>query len=469
MDDSVRVGSVLPCPCAVSWLVAHLALVVVTALSLVAGAVLLRQRRPPQATLAWLLAVVLVPYVGLPLYLALGTRKRRRASPGLPTLAAPEPTLSPTAGEMDRLVRSYGLPGAADGHAFTLLGTGEAAYAALLDLVASAERSVWVALFILGDDDAGRGLLDVLTRRAAEGLDVRLLLDAVGSRPLKGRALAPLRAAGGHVAFFEPVLHRPFRGRTNLRDHRKIILADERRVLAGGMNVAHEYMGPTADGARWRDLAFRLDGPAVAVYAALFRSDWAFSSPLSLPAPVTVTAAGDSTVQVVPSGPDVDSDALYDLLLALAASARARLWLVTPYFVPDDTLARALALAARRGADVRLVVPDPSNHPLADLARGPALRDLQLAGARVLRYTAGMVHAKALVADGVALVGSANLDARSLFLNAEAATVLYDAPEVEAVAAWIDGLARTSESGVGPVGALHELVEGAARLAAPLL
>lgn len=470
MDSPIRVGSACLCPRAVSWLLAHLALVVVTALSLVAGAVLLRQRRPPQATLAWLLAVVLVPYVGLPLYLALGTRKRRRTAPGLPDFAAPAPSLAPTAAEMDRLIRSYGLPGASGGHAFTLLGTGEAAYAALLDLVAGAERSVWVALFILGDDDAGRGLLDALTRRAADGLDVRLLLDAVGSRPLPRRAPAPLRAAGGHVAFYEPVLHRPFQGRTNLRDHRKIILADERRVLAGGMNVAHEYMGPTPDPTRWRDLAFRLDGPAVGVYTALFRSDWAFSSRVLLPAAAPVPPpAGDSTVQVVPSGPDVDSDALYDLLLALAASARERLWLVTPYFVPDDTLARALALAARRGADVRLVVPDPSNHPLADLARGPALRDLQAAGARVLRYTAGMVHAKALVADGVALVGSANLDARSLFLNAEAATVLYDAPEVEAVAAWIDGLARTSETGVGPVGALHELVEGAARLAAPLL
>ena len=452
-----------------SWLLAHLALVVTAALAVVASGALLRERRTPQATLAWLLAIVLVPYVGLPLYLALGARKEHRPAipfPAFPATALADETVHPA----DRLLRRYGLPGASGGNAVAVLGTGEAAYRALVDLVEGAERSVWVEVFILGDDDAGRGVLDALTAQAARGLDVRLLLDAVGSRPLPKARLAPLRDAGGHIAFFEPVIHRPFRGRTNLRNHRKIFLADQARVLAGGMNVAHEYMGPTADAARWRDLAFRLDGPAVADFGALFRSDWAWASRQPLPPEAAVPeASGDATVQVVPSGPDVATDALFDLVLSLAFAARERLWIVTPYFVPDDALARAVALAARRGVDVRLVVPDPSNHRLADLARGPALRDVQAAGGRVLRHTAGMVHAKALVADGVALVGSANLDPRSLFLNAEVALALYDDGEVEAVAGWIDALGTASEAGVSDVGAGRQLAEGAARLVAPLL
>ena len=454
-----------------SWLATHLALVVVTALSLVAASMLLRQPRPPQATLAWLLAILLVPYVGLPLYLALGARKERLPPIPFPDIPDAEAVPPDRATETDRLLQSYGLPGASTGHAFHLLGTGEDAFAALLNLIAGAERSIWVTLFILGDDDAGHGFLDALTRRADEGLDVRLLLDAVGSRTLPRSRLDPLRAAGGHVAFFEPVWHRPLRGRTNLRNHRKLFLADEQRALAGGMNVAHEYMGPTPDAARWHDLAFRLDGPAISTLAALFRSDWAFASKIplrSFSSPVSASV-GDATVQIIPSGPDVASDALFNLVLSLAHNTHRRLWIVTPYFVPDDALARAFALAARRGVDVRLIVPDPSNHALADLARGPELRAVQDAGGHVLRHTTGMVHAKAIVADELALVGSANLDPRSLFLNAEAAVLLYDAPEVAAVATWIEQLGVTCQTGVAPVGAGRELVEGAVRLVAPLL
>ncbi|MDT7858342.1 phospholipase D-like domain-containing protein [Rubrivirga sp. S365] len=452
-----------------SWILAHLAVVAVAALTLVAAGAILRERRSSQSTLAWLLAIVLVPYVGLPLYLALGTRKEKRPPIPFPDFAQADALAEAQAPAADRLMRRYGLPGATGGNAFRLLGTGEDAYRALIDLVEGAERSVWVTLFILGDDDAGRGLLAALADAAGRGLDVRLSLDALGSRPLPKARLAPLQQAGGHVAFFEPLLHQPFRGRSNLRNHRKIFLADEARVMAGGMNVAHEYMGPTPDPERWHDLSFRIDGPAVADFVALFRSDWAWASrePLPAPAPRPVPA-GPSTVQVVPAGPDVASDALFDLVLSLAFGAHERLWIVTPYFVPEDALARALALAARRDVDVRLVVPDPSNHRLADLARGPALRDLDAAGGRVLRHT-GMIHAKALVADDVALVGSANLDGRSLFLNSEVTVVVYDAPNVEAVASWIERLGDASTPGVEGVGPGRQLAEGAAGLVGPLL
>ena len=453
-----------------SWIAAHLALVVVTALSLVATGSLLRsENRSSQATIAWLLAIVLVPYVGLPLYLMLGGRKERRRTIPFPDF--PDADAIADAPPSDRLLRRYGIPGASAGHRVQLLGTGEASFQALMDLVDGAERSVWAELFLLGDDAVGRAFLDALTRRAADGLDVRLLLDAVGSRPFPARRLTSLRDAGGHVARFEPVLHRPFRGRANLRDHRKIVLADEARAWAGGMNVAAEYLGPTPMPDRWRDLAFRLDGPAVAVYDALFRSGWTFASRAPLPPkpPVPPPVTDGTTVQVVPAGPDVAEDALFDLVLSLAFGAHERLWMVTPYFVPDEALERALAVAARRGVDVRLVVPDPSNHRLADLARGPSLRVLSTAGARVLRHTAGMVHAKALVADGVALVGSANLDLRSLFLNAESAVVLYDEADVEPVAAWIRALGEASAPGVRQVGPGRAMIEGAAGLVAPLL
>ncbi len=174
-------------------------------------------------------------------------------------------------------------------------------------------------------------------------------------------------------------------------------------------------------------------------------------------------------MQVIPSGPDVASDALFDLLVSLIYEARERLWVVTPYFVPDDALSRGLGLAARRGVDARIIVPDPSNHRLADLARGPYLRDLQTEGCRILRHKAGMVHAKTVVADNVAVVGSANLDPRSLFLNSELALILYDEADVESVVDWTCTLGNATEEGVNQVTRRQELVEGVARLLAPLL
>lgn len=453
-----------------TWLATHLVAVATALATLAAAAVLVRQPRTPQATAAWLLAIVLVPYVGLPLFLALGSRKLRHAP--LAFRPGGDRSASGTGADQTpaaRLIASYGLPPPRPGHRLVPLADGQDAFAALLDLVRGAERSLWVELYVLKDDDAGGALLHALAEQAARGLDVRLLLDAAGSRPLARAALRPLLDAGGHVAWYEPALHRPFRGRTNLRNHRKLVLADGVRAWAGGMNAAHEYLGPAPDSARWRDLSFRLDGPACADYAAVFRSDWAWVTRSELPDLPAPAAAGPSTVQLVPSGPDVAGDALLDLLTHLAASAERRVWMVTPYFVPDESLARALAAAARRGVDVRLVVPDRSNQPFADLARGPALRALHAAGARIFRYPASMVHAKALVADGRALVGSANLDFRSLLLNAEAALLLYDAPDADAIATYIRRLEKDSIGGVPAVTPGRELAEGLVRLAAPLL
>ena len=451
-----------------TWLAAHIALMITTALALLATSVLLRQQRAPQATMAWLLAIVLVPYVGLPLYLALGVRKESQRSIAFPD----HPTAVPLSDALahDRQLRDEGLPPAVTGNTVRLLTTGEAAYDGLIDLVTNAERSIWMEVFILGDDVTGRGFLDAMTERARNGLDVRLLLDAVGSRPLPKQRLQPLRDAGGHVAYFEPLLHTPLRGRSNLRNHRKIAVADEARAFAGGMNVAVEYMGPTPHAGRWHDLAFRLDGPAVGDFTAVFRSDWAWSSREPLPdASALPETTGSTTAQVVPSGPDVPTDALFDLVLGLVYGATESVWLVTPYFVPDDAFTRALAAAARRGVDVRLVTPDPSNHHIADLARGPALRQLEAAGVRILRYTHGMIHAKSLVADGVALVGSANFDPRSLFLNAEAALVLTEAADVSTLASWIEALGKASVEGTGAVTPGRARLEGLAGLVSPLV
>jgi cardiolipin synthase len=321
----------------------------------------------------------------------------------------------------------------------------------------------------------GRDIVRRLARKAAEGVEVRLLLDHVGSLRTTRRFLRPLLRAGGQVAFFMPVLHRPFRGRSNLRNHRKIVVADGRHVMAGGTNIAGEYIGPKPDPERWRDLSFILTGPAGRQYEEVFRSDWEFAAgqrPESEPRPPAPAAdvADGAVVQVVPSGPDVPSDALYDAILSTAFAAKRRLWVVTPYFIPDEPLVQALALACHRGVDVRVVLPNRSDHWLVDLARGPYLREIQARGAAILLYTPGMLHAKAMLMDDeLAMIGSANMDMRSLFLNYEVAMFVYSAAEIRAIGAWIEGIMAGSRSGLKDVGAVRDLCEGVARMMAPLL
>jgi len=175
-------------------------------------------------------------------------------------------------------------------------------------------------------------------------------------------------------------------------------------------------------------------------------------------------------MQVVPSGPDVSSDDLFAGILSFIFSARHRLWIVSPYFLPNEILAEALQIAVRRGVDVRVVVPEKSDQALVDLARGQFLRDLCALNCKVLLYTPGMVHAKALLVDEIAAaVGSANFDSRSMFLNFEVSSVIHSPADVRAVEAWIEKLMTQTRAMDAKVGTRRDTVEGIARLVAPML
>jgi cardiolipin synthase len=273
-----------------------------------------------------------------------------------------------------------------------------------------------------------------------------------------------------------PVFHAPFRGRANLRNHRKLVVVDSRVALSGGMNLAWPYIGPSSAQGLWRDLSMIVEGPAVVDLEALFASDWTFATGRDLGNGSSTEKRNGSTemeacvVQVVASGPDVPGDPLYESLLDLTFRARDRIWIVTPYFVPDEMLARALSLAARRGVDVRLIVPARSNHITADLARTSYIRDLHTAGARVLLYTPVMLHAKAVVFDDqLAVIGSANMDMRSLFLNYEVALFVSSPAQVAAVAGWANKLMTDCEPNLPPAGWPRELAENVVRILSPLL
>jgi len=452
-------------------------------LAVVFFAHLIRRKRSPGSTIAWLLAVVLVPYVGVPLYIMFGGRKLKRMAARKRRVYAPKPSQKAGAIDVDtrRLLESHGVPPASHGNRVAIVETGEEAYVRLVEMIEGARSSVFITTYVLDADEVGRALIDLLARKAREGVTIRLLLDDAGSWRLPRRTLAPLVEAGARVAHFMPMFHNPLRGRANLRNHRKIVVVDRRFGFVGGMNLTTQYIGPLPDPRRWRDLAVFVEGPAVDDLEWLFRSDWRFATKEELAAPPPrewpnldggpeSESPGGATVQVVASGPDVEGDPLYESLLSLIFFARERIWIVTPYFVPDDMLARALTLAVRRGVDVRLIVPYRSNHPIVDLARESYIRELHEAGARVLLYRPTMLHAKTVIFDDrLAVIGSPNMDNRSFFLNYEVALYIFSPDRVIETARWAKRLMAGSTRYEPKRGGVREIAENVLRLFSPLL
>lgn len=463
-----------------SWLLSHALTVIGFLLAIFAIARLMSERKQPGNTFAWLFAIAFVPYLGVPLYLLLGGRKIKKlvarkaplqpSSPG--AVSVPE-----NAGFASRVFTRDGACPPLGGNRVRFLTGGEEAFGELERAILGARESIHLMTFILGRDAVGRRIVKLLAQRARQGVKVRLLLDALGCFPASGRFCDPVRAAGGEVVKFMPVAPLQTRGSANLRNHRKIMVVDHELAFVGGRNLALEYMGPTPLRRRWRDLGAIIAGPAVRQIEEIFLADWAFASgqtaatphrPAGWPAP-----AGDAVLQVVASGPDVTGDPLYEGILSLVQQAQRSVWIVTPYFIPDEVLQRSLMVQARAGLDVRLVVPARSNHRITDLARRHHLRELQRAGVKVLLYQPGMNHAKVLLVDGeAALFGSANMDLRSLFVNFEIGLVAYSAPEATAVRTWMEevfSLSRPMSERQRNRRLFPALGEEIARLLAPLL
>jgi cardiolipin synthase len=444
---------------------------------------ILRERRPPSSTLAWLIMMIFVPYLGVPLYLLLGVRKVGKLTQPKTALFSPVPheSLPSDALPVERMLLASGVPPKSRGNEVILLKTGEEAYASIIDLLENAKHRINISTFILGRDEVGRQILETLTQRALQGVEVRLLLDGLGSFWVFRSKLKSYRAAGGQVAYFLPLIHFPFAGHSNLRNHRKILIVDGAKAIMGGMNLATEYMGAQLDPKRWVDLSLRVIGPTVKDLELIFWADWHFASREKCHADglknyeEKTLVGGESafeTAQLVATGPDIVGDPLYDSIATAVFAAKKRIWIATPYFIPDETLSKSLELAAKRGVDVRVFVPEKSNHKLADLCRGSYVRQVQKAGAQVFLYENKMMHAKVLIVDDLyTTVGSANFDMRSLFLNYEIGLLFYSVSAIREIGQWFEDLiphsklleVRTQESWSS------QIIEGVARVFSPVL
>jgi cardiolipin synthase len=463
-------------------LLAHFSTVAGFILALFLIARLMSERKAPANTFAWLLVIVFIPWLGVPLYLLIGGRKLRRLAknkkallPVLPAICRAEAknVCVPVA----RTVAGAGGFEPVGGNRVRFLLTGEEDFAELERLILGAKRSIHIASFILSNDVTGLRFVEILAQRAREGIKVRLLLDALGCFRTSRSFVDPIRKAGGEVGRFMPVLPFTSRGSANLRSHRKVAIFDGTVAMVGGRNIAREYMGSAVFPKRWRDFGAVIEGPAAIVLGEVFTADWCF---VTREEPETIRSdshaggapiSGDCDLQVVASGPDVPGDPLYEGIVSMIQQAERNIWIVTPYYIPDDVLQRSLIVKARAGCKVTLIVPAKSNHPVTDFARRNFTRELLRAGANVLLYNAGMIHAKAIVVDDtVALFGSPNFDLRSLFVNFEVGVFVYTKREIDLMKAWVDDVTKQC---VVPTltkrSFLTSVAEDLCRLLAPIL
>ncbi len=413
---------------------------------------ILLQRRESGATLAWLLAITFLPWLGLIFFWVFGTqrirwrrRRRQRAeaaiAPALeattravrrfeakaeegPLAALPEPARS-LALLGDRVARPC-----CGGNSVELLVDAEQTFSRMESTIGSAHGHVHVEYYIWRNDETGRRLRDLLVATAKHGVEVRVLVDDVGAREADRRFWKPLVQAGGEVARFLPVnlIARHFR--LNNRNHRKIVVVDGQVAFTGGLNVGDEYFGRDPDLGAWRDTHLRIEGPAVARLQEVFVEDWFHATNRDLaaaryfPDPVP---AGDQRIHVLASGPDDGRwHAIATIHFAAVSLARERVWLTTPYFVPDPAIVATLKTTALRKVDVRLLLPSRVDEPIVIHAARSFYPELLSAGVKIFEYEGGFLHAKTATVDGCwSTVGSANLDRRSFRLNFEANAVVY--------------------------------------------
>lgn len=432
-----------------------------------------RKRRHPLAAIAWVVSLALLPYIALPLYFLFGSRKLEIVYRTDLLTAHTTEDQHAAHNDAQSLAMALGLDDEVGFENLSIHQDGAQALEALIACINGAKRTLDICSFLVGRDVLGHQIGELLIVRAQQGARIRLLVDGVGYFMGGIPNFSALASAGVDIAFFASPMLFSIRGRTNLRNHRKMVIADAEHLCTGGRNLAAEYFEGDPDSISkrqpWVDLSFDLSGPLAHQAQCRFDSDWGVASERNYRSAVhtkrsTPTLPRGGGARLVPSGPDQVEDTIYTMIVSGCFTSKSRILAVTPYFVPDQTLLMALTLAARRGVDVELVIPLRSNHILADIARHSSLRDLAAAGARVWLYP-GMIHAKAVIFDnGLALIGSANLDERSLFLNYELMVAFYEASAVQGFTRWVDKQRHNAKAYIADRPSLmRELSEGIVR------
>jgi cardiolipin synthase len=437
--------------------------------SLVLASHILLKKHEPVVCLSWLLGVATFPIPTAICYLGFGINPfekyaaRKRASKHLAGLRRIRLSREEITSRNRQLLLENGftgfdrtalwasmLQGASmqSGNKADVLVNSTTAFAALREAIEGAQQFILVQFYQIQIDSVGTQFLDLLAEKAKHGVKVYVLFDALGSHRLKTSIMEDYRRRGLKINRFLEVHPIKRRFQINWRNHRKLVVVDGRVAFTGGFNIGQMYLeGPDPTRPRWFDLIFRVHGPVIADLTAIFAEDWHFTTGRTIPTDIietaqvtsSPTAHSNNLLHVIASGPSENNAPFYSTFINILHEARSRVWVMTPYFVPDKGLLNAMRMAVVRGVDVRVIVPKHSNHPITDSCAHSYFAELHRYGVDLQRYVPGVCHGKLLLADDdLILAGSSNLDYRSFFLNFETDLLMRDRDLAQRVACIFD-------------------------------
>ncbi|MBA1335030.1 MAG: Cardiolipin synthetase [Firmicutes bacterium] len=427
-------------PLQLSWRI--IVIIFVINIFLIASVILL-EKRNPYKTIAWLLVFIAFPIGGYVLYTFFGRNMRKerilknlkdynRCYEILATYrsALKSPDFDMPDLRINRLMKNSTTLPIQFYNNIKVLTNGPSTFREIIKELRKARDHIHMEYYIIRDDKLGVHIRNILIEKARQGVEIRILYDGVGSMQLTQSFFQPLREAGGQVHAFLPFKFPFLDYRSNYRNHRKILIVDGRAGFLGGLNIGDEYLGRTKAFQFWRDTHLKLEGDAVYSLQAVFMQDWIFAAGKDLDCGRYFPRHDIKMVkpvQIVASSPDSRWNSIQNLYTQLVSMAEKKLYITTPYLIPDESLLTALKLAALSDVDVRLLVPGIPDKKIVHWASRSYYEELMEAGVRIYEYTRGFIHAKVIQVDGkIASVGTANFDIRSLHLGYEVNALIFD-------------------------------------------
>lgn len=410
------------------------------------------QRRDPKSVWAWLLLLYFVPIVGFIFYLFLGQdmHKRRmfrakeledhlneaiRQQEHQLKTTDPSTLDEDISGYTDLIIYNLESSGAvlSEDNDIDIFTDGNDKFAALKEDLRKAEHFIHLQYYIIKNDVLFHEIKEILIEKAAQGVEVRILFDAMGCRAMKHKRWKELNEKGVRTAEFFPALLRRLQLRINYRNHRKIVVIDNRVAYVGGYNIGKEYIGLDKKFGHWRDTHLRIQGSAVMALQIRFILDWNYAARenvLQKEGLLENNVPGTRDfckVQIISSGPDNTTEQIRDNYLRLITKAEKSIYIQTPYFIPDEAILDALLIAVRSGIEVNIMIPCMPDHPFVYWATYSYVGDMVMAGANCYTYNNGFLHSKGMIVDSkVMCYGTANMDIRSFALNFEVNALVYD-------------------------------------------
>ncbi|KAB2331888.1 cardiolipin synthase [Bacillus mesophilum] len=433
---------------------------------------LMLENRSPQHTLLWMYVLLFFPVAGYLFYLFSGQlylkgylfkSKRRRDREEWKRMIIGEETpdisfLNDNQRNFAWYVNESALTPMTTASKATILKNGQQTFQAIKEELLRAERYIHMEYYIFRSDRLGKEIIDILMMKAKEGVEVLFTYDAAGSMTMSPKNVRRMEEAGIQVKIFSPLKYGFFNQKFNFRNHRKIVVIDGKVGFVGGLNVGVEYLGEDERIGFWRDTHMMLQGEAVYTLHTIFLLDWEYVSGEDVlelyreekKYPVNEDVV-DGAIQVVASGPDTQPGIMGDLYFAMIASAQHSIWIATPYFVPDESIRTALRVAAAKGVEVRILVPEINDGFLTQYASRSYFSELLRYGVEIYSYKKGFLHQKLIIIDGnLATIGTANLDMRSFHLNFEVNVFLLETSSIRELVAHFEEDMRESEK-ISPV------------------